>query len=75
MVDKNTSFHMKHSNRLISLRTDLNSSSQIHPEGLKKWDVQNYTSLINKPKVIHHKSEILTQLPEALPDRCPRRSS
>jgi hypothetical protein len=52
MVDKNSSFHFKHSNRLISLRTDLDSGSEITTEGCKKWDLQNFTSLINKPKVI-----------------------
>jgi hypothetical protein len=51
MVDKNTSFQFKNSNRLISLRTDLDAMSNFTVEGSKKWDVQNYTSIINKPKV------------------------
>jgi hypothetical protein len=52
MVDKNTSFQFKQSNRLISLITDPDPASQINPANTKKWDLQNFTSLINKPKVI-----------------------
>ena len=52
MVDKNTSFHFKNTNRQLSLRTDLDTDSQIDLS--KKWDIQNFTSIINKPKVKYY---------------------